>query len=74
MSPSTANCPLLADMGHEVIARVSAPSPSHPRVQVQGLEPVPGVPDERGQLLRADGLPRNIDVIVGHGRFSGGAA
>ncbi|MGW7343053.1 glycosyltransferase family 4 protein [Streptomyces sp. NPDC054854] len=64
----------LADMGHEVTARVSTPSPSHPRVQVQGLEPVLGVPDDRGQLLRADGLPRNIDVIVGHGRFSGGAA
>ncbi|MGW3498488.1 glycosyltransferase family 4 protein [Streptomyces sp. NPDC001020] len=64
----------LADLGHDVTARVSVPSPSHPRVQVQGLEPVLGVTDERGQLLRADGLPRNVDVIVGHGRFTGGAA
>ncbi|MGY0059359.1 glycosyltransferase family 4 protein [Streptomyces sp. LZ34] len=64
----------LADLGHEVTARVSVPSPSHPRVHVQGLEPVLGISDERGQLLRADGLPRNIDVIVGHGRFTGGAA
>ncbi|PNG21889.1 glycosyltransferase family 4 protein [Streptomyces cahuitamycinicus] len=64
----------LAEMGHDVTARVSVPSPPHPRVRVQGLEPVLGVPDERGQLLRADGLPRNVDVIVGHGRFTGGAA
>ncbi|MFI9724541.1 glycosyltransferase family 4 protein [Streptomyces sp. NPDC052396] len=64
----------LADLGHDVTARVSVPSPSHPRVNVQGLEPVLGITDERGQLLRADGLPRNIDVIVGHGRFTGGAA
>ncbi|GHJ30012.1 hypothetical protein TPA0910_44450 [Streptomyces hygroscopicus subsp. sporocinereus] len=64
----------LADLGHDVTARVSVPSPQHPSVQVQGLEPVLGITDERGQLLRADGLPRNIDVIVGHGRFTGGAA
>jgi hypothetical protein len=62
----------LAELGHDVTARVSVPSPRHPQVRVQGLDRVPGVTDERGQLLRADGLPRNIDVIVGHGRFTGG--
>lgn len=64
----------LAARGHDVTARVSVPSPPDPRVRVQGLDPVPGIPDERGQLLRADGLPRNIDIIIGHGRFTGGAA
>ncbi|MFI6575230.1 glycosyltransferase family 4 protein [Nocardiopsis sp. NPDC050513] len=64
----------LAELGHDVYARVSVPSPGHPLVHVQGLDPVPGITDERGQLLRADGLPRNVDVIIGHGRFTGGAA
>lgn len=64
----------LAELGHDVHARVSRPSPEHPSVKVHGLEPVPGITDERGQLLRADRLPRNVDVIIGHGRFTGGAA
>lgn len=66
----------MAEVGYEVSARVVGQvqaAESHPRLRVHGLDPVPGI-DERGQLLRTDGLPRNIDVIVGHGRWTGGAA
>jgi glycosyltransferase involved in cell wall biosynthesis len=65
----------LAEVGHEVVARVSEPvqTQPRPRLTVQGMEPVPGI-DARGQLLRTDGLPRGMDVIIGHGRFSSGAA
>lgn len=64
----------LAELGHEVTARVSTPSPPHPRVHVQGLGPVLGISDARSQLLRSDGLPPDVDLIIGHGRFTGGAA
>ncbi|MCF0092703.1 glycosyltransferase family 4 protein [Micromonospora sp. MH99] len=64
----------LAELGHRVTTRVSVPSPSHPLVDIQVLDPVPGVSDTRAQLLRADRLPADVDVIMGHGRFSGGAA
>ncbi|MQS16440.1 glycosyltransferase family 4 protein [Streptomyces kaniharaensis] len=64
-----------AELGHHVALRVigTAGAPPHPGVTVQALDPIPGISD-RGQLLRTDGLPRNVDVIVGAGRFSSGAA
>jgi glycosyltransferase involved in cell wall biosynthesis len=66
----------LARMGHHVTTRVTTPDARdvHPNVHIQVLEPVPGITDARAQLLRADNLPKEIDVILGHGRFSGGAA
>ncbi|MFI5709158.1 glycosyltransferase [Kribbella sp. NPDC051620] len=64
----------LARMGHQVTARVTTPTDPHPLVDIQVLKPVPGISDTRAQLLRADGLPPDVDVILGHGRFSGGAA
>lgn len=64
----------LAQLGHQVTLRVSGPgSDSLPGVDVQELTPIPGI-DARGQLLRTDGLPRNVDVLLGAGRFSSGAA
>ncbi|HWS36323.1 MAG TPA: glycosyltransferase family 4 protein [Actinoplanes sp.] len=66
----------MADVGYEVTARVLGETPSaqeHERLTVQGIERVLGI-DDRGQMLRADNLPRNVDIILGHGRFTGGAA
>ena len=63
----------LAEQGHEVTARVSQPSPQHPRVRVQGLDPIDGI-SERQRVAHADGLPERVDVIIGHGRFTGAAA
>jgi glycosyltransferase involved in cell wall biosynthesis len=64
----------LAELGHHVTARLGTPTPPHPLVDIQGLDPIPGISDSRAHLLRSDGLPPDIDVILGHGRFSGGAA
>jgi glycosyltransferase involved in cell wall biosynthesis len=64
----------LARLGHHVTTRVTTPTPAHDLVDIQVLPPVPGISDQRAQLLRADNLPRDIDLIIGHGRFSGGAA
>lgn len=68
----------LAAEGHDVTVRVSTPVASvnefaRQRVHVQVLDPIPGL-DERGQLLQAQNLPTGVDVIIGHGRFTGGAA
>jgi len=66
----------LAEMGHHVTARVTTADAQdvHPNIDIQVLEPVPGISDTRAQLLRAERLPKDIDLILGHGRFSGGAA
>ena len=65
----------LAAFGYDVTARVAEPvnAQPHPNLTVLGMEPLPGI-DRRGQLLRTDGLPEDVDILVGHGRFSGAAA
>jgi glycosyltransferase involved in cell wall biosynthesis len=67
----------LADLGHEVTARVSnEPAVNTPfgRVDVRVIHPT-GTLDERGVLgIPADDLPGRVDVIIGHSRFSGPAA
>ncbi|MFE5330472.1 glycosyltransferase family 4 protein [Embleya sp. NPDC056575] len=64
----------LARLGHHVTLRVVGPVGTlSASVDVQSLTPIPGI-DARGQLLRADGLPQDVDTVVGAGRFSGGAA
>jgi glycosyltransferase involved in cell wall biosynthesis len=62
----------LADIGHLVTARVAIPveAQPHPRLTVQGLDPIAGVGD-RERLARDDRLPREVDTLVGHGRFTG---
>lgn len=64
----------LAEAGHHVTVRLGAPALPHPYVSVQGLDPVPGFDEPQGQLLRADGLPPAVDLVIGNGRQSGGAA
>lgn len=69
----------LAELGCRVTARTGSPVQGRPAVEIPGLgiqslDPIPGLNGRRSQLLRADGLPDDVDVIVGHGRFSGGAA
>jgi glycosyltransferase involved in cell wall biosynthesis len=63
----------LARLGHHVTVRLGSPAAGHPLVDVQGLEPIPGIP-VAGQLLRTDGLPPDIDTVIGNGRWTGGAA
>ncbi|MGK5557796.1 glycosyltransferase family 4 protein [Actinomadura kijaniata] len=69
-----------AQLNYDVTLRIVGPAGQAPAgVRVQSLDPdaIPGLDDPRGHLLRTDGLPRRadgIDVIVGAGRFSGGAA
>ncbi len=75
--PLAVNCELsiaLSELGCRVTARVGNPCPAHPTVEIQCLDTIPGIGDSRAQLLRADGLPGAVDVIIGHGRFSGGVA
>jgi len=71
-------CVGLAEAGADVTCRIAeaADGPELMRgVRVQGLEPIPGV-DPRGQLLRTENLPDpgSMDVVIGHAKFSGGAA
>lgn len=71
-----------AAAGAEVYARV--PSTGDPARQafvdpvtgahVVGVREVWGVHDARALLMLPDNLPPDVDVIVGHSRFSGGAA
>ncbi len=69
-----------AQLDYDVTLRAVGPVGQAPDgVRVQSLNPdaIPGLDDPRGQLLRTDGLPRRadgIDVIIGAGRFSSGAA
>jgi glycosyltransferase involved in cell wall biosynthesis len=56
--------------------RRAEPSPG---LRVVGVPEVWGVnsrgePDTRALFIQPDGLPRDVDVIVGHSRFSGGSA
>ncbi|MBT8226950.1 MAG: glycosyltransferase family 4 protein [Dactylosporangium sp.] len=69
----------LANLGFEVFVRVSEeyfePESMHSNLIVNGLVPFPGVSlKERANLFRREGLPREVDIIVGHGRLTGGAA
>ncbi|HEX3733412.1 MAG TPA: glycosyltransferase family 4 protein [Mycobacteriales bacterium] len=68
-------CRALADRDDmAVTCRVGEPGPIRdPLVTIRTMSSIPGV-DAKGQLLRLDGLPRNVDVIVGHSTHSGGAA
>ena len=62
----------LADIGYRVTARVAIPveAEPHPRLTVRGLDPIAGV-NERDRLARDDRLPRDVDALIGHGRFTG---
>ncbi|WP_228544316.1 glycosyltransferase [Micromonospora sp. S-DT3-3-22] len=78
-----------AAAGAQVHARVSAVDPDRPdlvrervadNLEVTGVRPVWGVldakglPDTRALLMLFENLPPEVDVVVGHSRFSGGAA
>jgi glycosyltransferase involved in cell wall biosynthesis len=65
----------LAQLGHDVVLRIAGPAGGTlAGVTIQTLDPpIPGLND-RAQLLRTDGLPRNVDILIGAGRFSSGAA
>lgn len=65
----------LGELGYPVTARVaSASGLTHPAVSISEAPPVPGIDDDRAWLLDSSGLPPQVDVVVGHSRFSGGPA
>ncbi|WKU08265.1 glycosyltransferase [Micromonospora sp. HUAS LYJ1] len=78
-----------AAAGAQVHARVSAVDPDRPDLvrervadnlevtgvrQVWGVLDAKGLPDTRALLMLFENLPPEVDVVVGHSRFSGGAA
>jgi glycosyltransferase involved in cell wall biosynthesis len=42
--------------------------------EVWGVLDAKGLPDSRAMIMLLDNLPPHVDVVVGHSRFSGGAA
>ena len=63
----------LTRTGRQVTARVAEPGATDSEVHVHSLDPLPGI-DPIGQLLRTDALPDDVDLLIGHSRFSGSAA
>ncbi|MEU8374173.1 glycosyltransferase [Micromonospora sp. NPDC048894] len=63
----------LGGRGDELRIRVPGAQPSTPApgVRVFGADPVPGVTGPLSPLLRPDGLPGDVDVLVGHGQTAG---
>ncbi|MGL5929310.1 MAG: glycosyltransferase family 4 protein [Dermatophilaceae bacterium] len=68
----------VARSGYRVVARVSEEGPHPhdvPNLTVSGMKAYPGMPlAERSSLTRTDGLPESVSCLVGHTRFTGGAA
>ena len=63
----------LGEAGDQVLVRQPR-AESHdlaPGVRVEGVEPIPGTKGQLSPLLRLDGLPSDVDVIVGYGRTAG---
>lgn len=63
----------LAMAGRAVTARVSHPAAAR-HVKISIALPIPGFDDDRVNLLNPAGLPPTVDMVIGHSRFSGGAA
>jgi glycosyltransferase involved in cell wall biosynthesis len=63
----------LGEAGDQVVVRQPG-APSHdlaPGVRVQGVKPIPGVTGPLSPLLRLDGLPSDVDVVVGYNHTAG---
>jgi glycosyltransferase involved in cell wall biosynthesis len=66
----------LAELGHDVTARVAAGTGEDPHglVAMRAVIPPEGVTDRDALALQPQDLPERVDVIIGHSRFSGPAA
>ncbi|MGL5866860.1 MAG: glycosyltransferase family 4 protein [Dermatophilaceae bacterium] len=68
----------IARSGYPVVARVSEEGPHPhdvPNLTVSGMKAYPGMPlADRSSLTRTEGLPESASCLVGHTRFTGGAA
>jgi glycosyltransferase involved in cell wall biosynthesis len=66
----------LAELGHDVTARVATKTGEDPHglVAIRAVIPPEGVTDRDALALQPQDLPEQVDVIIGHSRFSGPAA
>jgi len=63
----------MGGIGDQVALRLPDPATGElaPGVKALGAEPLPGVTGPISSLLRPDGLPSDVDVIVGYGQTAG---
>lgn len=73
-------CVALAKLGHQVYCGVPRLLDSEVRaartsgVVLLAPEPIPGTNDEQALNRPLSGVPKNVDVVIGHARKTGGAA
>jgi hypothetical protein len=73
-------CVALAKLGHQVYCGVPRLLESEVRaarasgVVLVAPEPIPGTNDEQAPDRPLVGIPKNVDVVIGHARKTGGAA
>ncbi|MGH3681958.1 MAG: hypothetical protein ACRDT2_17115, partial [Natronosporangium sp.] len=63
----------LGGLGDRVVLRVpDVPSTTlAPEVELRGADPLPGITGKLSPLLRTDGLPADVDVLLGYGDTAG---